>query len=214
MPIARILQAADRGGGRFRDALAAVVWGGALYGLIMGSFAGLTLERWPQLAFSALKVPLLIFATMLLALPSFFVLNTLDGLRADFKEAMRAVAITQGTVGIVLAALAPYTALWYFTSGNYPAATTFNGVMFAIASVAAQRVLRRRYQPLIAKNPRHRLLLWTWMVLYVFVGIQMGWTLRPFVGEPGTPPTFFRKDTFGNAYLIVPEIVWRAVNGR
>ena len=23
-----------------------------------------------------------------------------------------------------------------------------------------------------------------WMVIYVFVGIQMGWVLRPFIGNP------------------------------
>ena len=24
----------------------------------------------------------------------------------------------------------------------------------------------------------------TWLVIYVFVGIQMGWVLRPFIGDP------------------------------
>ena len=31
-----------------------------------------------------------------------------------------------------------------------------------------------------------------WMVLYALVGAQMGWVLRPFVGNPGQAFTFFR----------------------
>lgn len=210
--IDRVLRAAaDAAGGRFRDAAFAVIWGGALYGLVMGSFGGLTEDRWLQLAFSALKVPMLIAVTSVLAMPSFFVLNSIAGLRNDFAEAVKAIAISQGTVGIVLACLAPFTAVWYLSSKDYFEATTFNGIMFAIASFAAQSVLRRRYAPLVARNTRHRTMLLFWIVLYIFVGIQMGWTLRPFVGDPTVAPTFFRKDTWGNAYLKVAEVVWQAV---
>ncbi|CAN5573719.1 hypothetical protein BH11PLA2_BH11PLA2_45110 [soil metagenome] len=207
----RVLHAAAADGGRFRDAGLALLWGGACYGLVMGSFGGLMPDRLLQLLYSSVKVPMLIVATTLLALPSFFVLNTIAGLRDDFVAAMRAIAITQGVVGIVLAALAPFTALWYLTSANYYEATTFNGAMFALASLTAQRTLRKRYAPLIARNPRHRTLLSVWVILYVFVGIQMGWTLRPFVGDPQTPPSFFRTESWGNAYVIVADIVWRVV---
>lgn len=210
--VERMLRAAaDASGGRFREAALAVLWGGGIYGAVMGSFGGLTSDRWPQIVYSALKVPLLIAATTLLAMPSYFVLNTLAGLRSDFAEAVKCIAIAQGSVCIVLAVLSPYTAVWYLSSASYPEATVFNGIMFMIASLAAQRVLLRRYSKLIARNARHRWLLRVWIVLYVFVGIQMAWTLRPFIGEPGMRPTFFREDTWGNAYVIVAEIVWRAL---
>src|SRR5262249_37385766 len=81
----------------------------------------------------------------------------------------------------------------------------------AIASLAAQRVLRRRYTRLIARNPRHRIMLWTWLGVYAFIGIQMGWILRPFIGQPGRPVTFFREDTWGNAYIKVFESLWEAL---
>lgn len=190
--------------------LAAVVWGGVVYGAVMGGFGGLSGERSLQVFYSAVKVPLLLLATTALALPSFFVLNTLAGLRSDFPAALQAVIGTPGAVGVLLAALAPYTALWYATNGGYHDAITFNGVMFAVASVAAQWMIRRRYAPLVARNPRHRVMLRVWLVLYCFVGIQMGWILRPFVGYPGLRPTFFREETWGNAYVIVAETVWKA----
>ncbi len=43
-------------------------------------------------------------------------------------------------------------------------------------------------------------MLYTWIVIYVFVGIQMGWVLRPFIGDPRTPVQFFREGSWSNAY--------------
>ena len=86
--------------------------------------------------------------------------------------------------------------------------------MFLLASVGAQAILRRGYGPLIARDPRHRVLLRAWIFLYAFVGIQMGWNLRPFVGDPDQPVRFFRAGPWENAYLIVAEILWEAVAGR
>ena len=163
---------------------------------------------------SAAKVPLLILVTTVLALPSFFVVNTLLGLRDDFPGAARAVAATQAAVAVVLASLAPYTALWYASTRDYHEATLFNALMFGVASLSAQWVLRRRYAPLIARDRRHRWVMWGWLGAYAFVGIQMGWVLRPFIGQPGKPVTFFRADTWGNAYVIVAEAAWQALTGR
>src|ERR1700722_2141462 len=163
--------------------LAMVLFGGALYGSVMGAFGGFTGDRPLQMIYSGAKVPLLLLLTGALAMPSFFVLNSLLGLRSDFAEVIGALSITQMAVAVILASLSPYTVLWYVSTMDYQEATLFNAAMFAIASIAAQWVLRRRYVPLIARNPRHRLMLWTWLALYAFVGIQLGWALRPFIGQ-------------------------------
>jgi hypothetical protein len=185
--------------------------GGFLYGAVMGAFGGFAGQRLLQVLFSGLKVPLLILASFALTLPSFFVLNTLLGLRRDFPQALRAVVASQAAMAIVLAALAPYTAVWYCSTGHYHHATLFNGLMFATACFAARWPLKRRYQPLIDRNPRHRTMLTLWLVLYVFVAIQMAWILRPFIGDPERPTTFFREDTWGNAYLVVGKLIWDAI---
>ena len=190
--------------------LVAVGVGGGFYGAVMGSFGGLTADRAVQVAYSAAKVPLLLLATTILATPSFFVLNSLLGLRTDFGAAFRAVLGTQAAIAIILASLAPYTAVWYLSTTDYHEATTFNALMFAIASITAQWQLRRRYRDLEARNRRHALMRRIWVVLYAFVGIQMGWFLRPFIGDPARPPTFLRTEAFGNAYVVVAETVWKA----
>jgi hypothetical protein len=180
---------------------------GLLYGGVMGSFAG----RAGQVVFSAVKVPMLLLATLGLSLPSFFVLNTLLGVRADFTEARRGIVASQAGLTVVLVALAPLTAFWYASSADYDAAILFNGLMFAVASVAAQVLLGRAYRPLIARNPRHRWLLRTWLVLYALVGIQMGWILRPFVGSPIMPLQFFRTGEWENAYVVVARLILKTL---
>ena len=54
-------------------------------------------------------------------------------------------------------------------------------------------------------------MLWTWLAIYVFVGIQMAWVLRPFVGDPRLPAQFFREHSWGNAYDVVARLIYDAV---
>lgn len=139
-------------------------------------------------------------------------INTLLGLRDDFRDALRALIQAQAALVIVLASLGPLTMFWYVSHAGYQEAIVFNGVMFLIATLAAQFVLRRLYRPLIARDRRHRAMLALWMVLYAFIGIQMGWVLRPFIGQPGSPVQFFREGAWGNAYVELLTILSKALS--
>ena len=187
--------------------LLVVVFGFA-YGAVMGSFGGVFGERLWQVVFSAIKVPLLLTATFVLSLPNFFVVNTLFGLRSDFLQSIRALLATQAGLTVVLASFAPFTVLWYASSSDYRGAIVFNTLMFGSASVTAQWLLRRFYEPLIRRDRRHRTLLRAWLLIYTFVGIQMAWVLRPFIGSPDLTPQFFRQDAWGNAYVKLANIIW------
>ena len=186
---------------------------GITYGAVMGSFGGVLGDHFWQVVYSAVKVPFLLLGTFVLSLPSFFVVNTLFGLRSDFSRSLRALLATQAGLTIILASFAPFTILWYVSSSNYRGAILFNTLMFGCASVAAQWLLRRFYEPLIRRNPRHRLLLRAWLVIYAFVGIQMAWVLRPFIGYPDAPTQFFRQDAWGNAYVRLANILWSFFGG-
>ncbi len=179
---------------------------GVLYGGVMGSFSGIFGHRGLQMLYSGVKVPLLLTVTFALSLPFFFVVNSLYGLRADFGRVLRALLATQASVTVILASLSPLTLLWYVSFDHYRAAILFNTAMFGAASVSAQLVLKRLYRPLIARNPIHLRLLKAWLVIYAFVGIQMGWVLRPFIGSPESAVQFFRDEAWGNAYLKLFEI--------
>lgn len=193
--------------------LAALVAFGLFYGAMMGAFTGIWEGQPLQLLYSALKVPLLLGISFVVALPSFFVLNTLLGVREHFGEALRAVAGAQATLTIVLASLAPLTLWFYASTTNYDQAVLWNGLMFLIAAVSAQFALRRSYRPLIERNRRHRILMWAWGVLFAFVGIQAAWVMRPFIGKPDQQVQFFRDSMWGNAYLEIFEKMIQAAGG-
>lgn len=198
-----------RGDPRRSSRLVLMVLGfGAVYGAAMGSFVLDSPERFWQLAIGALKVPLLLLTTTALCLPVFFVVNTVMGLREDFAEAVRALLAGQAAVSVALASLAPVIHVWYWFEDSYRAALLANAGMFALATIAGQRATRRYSGGLIRRNSRHRWTLSGWVILYAFVGIQMGWILRPFVGSPGMPVALFREGAFSNAYVVVYQLIW------
>ena len=193
---------------RTRELLTVVVVLGAVYGAVMGTFGcfggGATLV----LVYAAVKVPLLLLCVFAVGLPSFLVLNALMGLREDSRAVCQALLATQAGMAIVLASLAPFTFLWYCSAASYAHAVAFNALMFGVASAVAQLLLRRQYQPLIQRQPKHRYMMVVWIVIYAAIGIQAAWLLRPFVGNPNTPLAFFRPDAFSkNAYEVVFELL-------
>ena len=166
---------------------------GAIFGAALGTFGGITPDRFEQILYSAIKVPLLLVATFAISLPSFYVLNMLFGVGDDFRRAVRALVATQAGIAIVLAALAPYTLFFYLSSSDYQGAILFNAMLFTIATFTGQWMLRLDYRKLIQKNPVHRRLMIGWVTIYAAVGIQMGWVLRPFFGSPNTETEFLRS---------------------
>lgn len=193
---------------RHRRLVVIVLLFAPVYGGMMGSYHLDTASRLLQVLYSGIKLPILLFATSLICLPGFFVLNTVLGLRDDFADAMRAILAGQAGLSIVLAALAPITRFIYFCDISYRGALLWSAGMLAMATFAAQTIMLRHYRVLIARRPNHRYALTAWVVLYAFVGIQMGWTLRPFVGALGEPTSFFRREAFTNAYIVVIGLIF------
>jgi hypothetical protein len=196
---------------RARQVIPLIVLCGGVYGGVMGSFAGHGSIRWMQILFSAVKVPMLLGVSFVLAVPSFFILSSLLGLRDDFLSAIRALASAQAGLAITLASLSPFVALWYASCADYGWAILFNGIMFAAAGAVGQVLLRRFYKSLTDRSTRHRKMVRTWAIIYAFIAIQMAWVLRPFVGGPGEATTFFRQGAWGNAYVMIGELVWKSM---
>lgn len=164
--------------------------------------------RTPLMLYGMVKVPLLFGATMLLAIPAFYVLNALRGVGQDFPRVLRLLTDYQLVVAVLLAALAPVTALVNLTTAasGYQAVQLWNSIIFLLAAIIAQQRFTRQARALIAVDGRHRLLLRFWTVLYAFIGIQMAWTLRPFIGSPDQSIHFLRPGPLDNAYVKIFEI--------
>ena len=180
---------------------------GFAYGTAMGSYAA----RPMQMFYSGLKVPLLLGVATVVCLLNFFVVNSLLGLRDDFGLALRAILTAQAAVAVSLAAFIPVTTFFYASlpaaRDSYPTAIAANGIIFLVASLGGQLALNRAYGALIVRNPRHRHARAAWLGLYVFVAIQLAWTLRPFIGDPDRPTGFLREGAWGNAYVELARLL-------
>jgi hypothetical protein len=187
--------------------LAVVLAAGAFAGAAVGAFALDAPERLLGVLYTGLKVPLLLLATAAITLPGFFVIGTVLRLREDWPEALGAILRGQAAMACTLTSLAPITLFVYASGVSYRGALLWNILTFTFAALVAQAIMKRAYAPLIARNPLHKRLSTLWTVLYAFVGIQMGWTLRPFIGSPGAFPTFFRDEPFTNAYVVVVKLL-------
>lgn len=115
-----------------------------------------------------------------------------------------------GSFGLWESGSSANTLMMYASGGGYLRSILFNGAMFGAASLGILPVVRRNYRLLIRRNPTHRRMAVLWMLLYSFVGIQMGWSLRPFIGNPNYITEFFRSNGWDNAYVVLLEILMKA----
>ena len=55
-----------------------------------------------------------------------------------------------------------------------------------------------------------RVIMWLWVIVYAFVGSQMAWTLRPFIGAPTMQFELFRQlggNFYTNIFASIGEIL-------
>jgi hypothetical protein len=154
----------------------------AAYGAILGLF-----KPGMQTLFAAAKLPIVVLGTALLCTPTFYVFNAILGSKFSFRQTLTCVLFLSVSVSIVLVAFAPIT--WFFTvSTQGPGFLTFLHVLvFLIAALYGLHSLNtaRKYLDQLEEDytPINGAFLFLWSLIVLFVGLQMAYTLRPFL-EP------------------------------
>ena len=128
----------------------------------MGLYAG----RFVQAAFSAIKVPLLLFAATSICLPSFYVIHAVLGIAHAFPMAIARRPVCAGGRSPSRSLPSPHWCLFVYRSGvSYSTAVVANGVAFAIGALAGQWMFSRHYRDLVVRDRRHRWTRLAWLVL-------------------------------------------------
>jgi len=90
-------------------------------------------------------------------------------------------------------------------------------MVFGISSWWGLSFLRQGMRDMqrAALHVRQGRILATWLLIYAFVGTQMGWALRPFFGVPGEPFAVIRGDggTFYTSVLTALGWLFRQILG-
>jgi len=186
----------------------------AAYGVFMGVYA-LTSRATPeyrQVVSCMWKVPVLFLVTLLICFPSLYVFSTLLGSRLSFLATLKALLGIVAITVTVLASFGPIVAFFSVSTENYAFMKLLNVAFFAVAGLLGVGALLKALRFLLSSPPvpaaddrppviwlktageerQIRRVFRIWILIYALVGAQMGWVLRPFLGDPHSPFAWFR----------------------
>jgi hypothetical protein len=196
-----------------------ILAGAGLYGAAMGWW------RAPlAAAFVAIKFPLI----MLLTAAGNALLNAmlapLLGLNITMRQSLLANLISFTIASAILGAFAPLAAFMVWSAppmtadparsvGTYGFIQLTHVAVIAFAGVAANLRLVQLLRDLSGSAAIARRVLLAWLAGNLFLGSQLTWILRPFIGSPGLPVQFLRPTAFqGNFYETVFGALLRLAN--
>lgn len=173
----------------------------ALYGAVLGS----THSLWQAFS-SAFKLPVLFLATLIVCAPTLYFFNLIFGSNQSLSQNV-AIMLTAITVtAVVLLSFAPIVLFFLLTSSNYQFFKLLNVGVFTVAGIIGVLFLAQGMRFVAAggsggANTR-LMVVRLWIIVYAFVGSQVAWTLRPFIGAPSMKFELFRQ-LGGNFYTNI-----------
>ena len=169
----------------------------ALYGAVMGS----THSLWQALS-SAAKLPVLFLATLFICAPTLYFFNVLFGSNQSLTQNVALILTAITVTAVLLLSFAPITLFFLLTTSQYQFFKLLNVGIFSVSGVMGVLFLSQGMRIVAAEaagDHSRRRVLRLWMFLYAFVGSQLAWTIRPFIGAPSIEFELFRQ-LGGNFY--------------
>ncbi|MGA2864356.1 MAG: hypothetical protein ABSF95_07695 [Verrucomicrobiota bacterium] len=190
--------------------VAVIFLGAGLYGAAMGWW------RDPRQAlYTALKFPLIILLTTTGNALLNAMLAPLLGLNLSLRQSFLAILMSFTIASAILGSFSPLAAFVIWNTPPLSANAEVSGATYgliqlahvgviAFAGVAANVRLVRLLRSLSGSAPAAWRVLAAWLAGNLFLGSQLCWLLRPFIGSPGLPVQFLRPTAFqGNFYEAV-----------
>lgn len=181
----------------------------ALYGAVMGSSHSL----WQALS-SAAKLPLLFLTTLIVCAPTLYFFNLNFGSNQSLGQNVALMLTTITVTSVLLLSFAPVVMFFLLTTSQYQFFKLLNVGVFTVSGLVGVTFLGQGMRVVSyggsERAGARRTVVWLWIILYAFVGSQMAWTLRPFVGAPGLPFEPFRQlggNFYANIFASIGEIL-------
>ena len=162
-----------------------------IYGVSMGLFnsayAGIV---------SAFKLPMLYVCTLAVCFPALYVLNHRGGPRLSARQTGRLLLMAISVNAVALASFSPFSYFFVLTTSadGYNFLVLMHVVVFGCAGAASLGVVAHLFLSVCRASgvPVRWRFVFGWGFLYVFVGTQMSWALRPWFGAAGVEYAIFR----------------------
>ncbi|MCB9422327.1 MAG: actin-binding WH2 domain-containing protein [Ardenticatenaceae bacterium] len=180
----------------------------AIYGAVLGST-----HSPAQALSSAVKLPILFLVTLLVCVPTLYFFNILFGSDQSIAQNVALILTAIAVTAVLLVSFAPISIFFLLTTSQYQFFKLLNVAIFGISGVMGvvflaqgMRVMRGSE----AGETERRWVLRLWMFLYAFVGSQLAWTIRPFIGAPSMQFELFRQlggNFYTNIFASLGEIL-------
>lgn len=171
--------------------LAPLLLGTVLCAVLYGAAAGFFQGDW-QILVASFKAPLIVALTLLLCLPSLYVLSSLAGARWTRRSFLAVAAGFAATLALVLLALLPIGWLFSVSSRYLGSVVWLHVLLWVVALALGWRFLKRALQSAGAQGGMA-----LWLLLFALVSLQVTTFLRPVLWRPpGTPLFRFGEKLF------------------
>jgi hypothetical protein len=196
--------------GRFIFCTGVILAGAGLYGAAMGSWR----DPW-QALFVAIKFPLILLLTTLGNALLNGMVAPLLGVNLGLRQSCLAIVLSFTIAAAILAAFSPVVAFLVWNAppmtsdfrasgGTYSLIMLTHVVLIAFAGVTANLRLAQLLRQFSKTPAGARRVLLAWLAGNLFLGSQLCWILRPFIGAPNLAVQFLRPNAFqGNFYETV-----------
>jgi hypothetical protein len=193
----------------------------AIYGAIMGAFGG-----WMQMLASGIKLPALYLLTGFICLPTLYFFDVISGSKRTFSQYLALLLAALSIISVMLFAFAPVTLFFLLSINEYRFFLLLNVAILAFTGIIGVNFFYKNMKSFTTDNygvtngptttavtvsdssKKSSKLLEAWLCLFMLVGSQLGWTLRPFFGSPNLPFAFFRPIE-SNFYAELFDLIFR-----
>ncbi len=181
------------------------------YGLVMGSY-----HSFYQALAAGVKVAVLFNLALIICFPAFFIIQFILGSKLRVTQMISIILSGFVLTTAIMVSFAPIIIIFLLTGGNYYFLQLLHIAIFVLSGFFGMKTVvdALRYS-CEEKNvyPQTGVVVFRfWVVILAFVGIQLAWNLRPFLGDRGEGFTWFR-DYEGNFYTALIYSAKQLVEG-
>ncbi len=182
-----------------------------IYGMVMGGYHSIV-----QSVVAGTKLMLLFIATLLISFPSLFVIQKVLGSGLNFWQSLLIILNGFVLASTIMLSFAPIVVFFLITGDNYHFIQLLHVAIFAFAWIfGIKNMVNSLSYAYKIRNvyPQTSLTVFkVWVVILAFVGVQLSWNLRPFLGDRDERFQLFR-DYEGNFYTAIIYSFDQILNG-
>lgn len=183
-----------------------------LYGIVMGCYNGLL-----QAFSSGIKLPLIFTLIIIICFPVFFVIQSILGSKLTLPQMPAIISSGFVLTTFIMVSFAPIVLFFFITGDNYSFMKLLHVGIFIVSGIFGMKTIIEALKFSCEKKsvyPKIGVQVFKfWIIILAFVGAQLSWSLRPFIGDRNLPFVFFRQQE-GNFYKAVLESVQDILIGK